>query len=548
MQLRDPVMYRIRRGHHWRTGDEWVIYPTYDWAHGQSDAIEGVTHSLCTLEFDSHRALYDWYLSHLPLPGDQPRQTEFARLELTHTITSKRRLAGLVNDGVVDGWDDPRMPTLRGLRRRGYPARAIRSLLQLHRGGPHQQPPLDRTARVVHPPRAQRNGVAPHGCAAPTQAGDHQLARRQHGQAGRRTPRGGQQPGERRPTACARCRSPRSLYIERDDFMEEAPPKYFRLTPGREVRLRSAYLVTCTGFAKDDDGNVVEVHCTYDPATSGGNAPDGRKVKSTMHWVSADHAVDATVALYERLFTAEVPGETTGEPFDDLNPESRELLTGLQGGAGVGRAPRRSRSCSSSGSGTSPTTRPRRCCSTARSGCATNGPTSRRGRDCPAAVRRSARPQFVRHRRCESPGGALGATAEGHTDDRCTVDDVSVRHDEAAGVEDHASARALARAAELATTDGEDGVDRHDGGFYSRQRGCHVHVVGLEPHTGCRRRVGRGLIGAGADPGPDESHARRQGRHRDDTDNPPREADTFAAAARRRRPIRRLRLVSRRSW
>lgn len=326
MQLRDPVMYRIRRGHHWRTGDVWVIYPTYDWAHGQSDAIEGVTHSLCTLEFDSHRALYDWYLSHLPLPGDQPRQTEFARLELTYTITSKRRLARLIDDGVVDGWDDPRMPTLRGLRRRGYPPAAIRafcSYIGVARTNSRHSIELLESfiRRELNETSLRRMAVLrpvkliitnwPDDAAGNPVVEHHEVVN-----------------NPENPAAGVR-QVPFSkvLYIEQDDFMEVAPPKYFRLTPGREVRLRSAYLVTCTGCVKDDEGNVTEVHCTYDPATSGGNAPDGRKVKSTMHWVSADHAVDATVALYERMFSAEVPGESTGEPFDDVNPGSRELLT-----------------------------------------------------------------------------------------------------------------------------------------------------------------------------------------------------------------------------
>ncbi|HEX3089299.1 MAG TPA: glutamine--tRNA ligase/YqeY domain fusion protein [Ilumatobacteraceae bacterium] len=329
MQLRDPVMYRIRRGHHWRTGDVWVIYPTYDWAHGQSDAIEGVTHSLCTLEFDSHRALYDWYLEHLPLPSDKPRQTEFARLELTHTITSKRRLARLVADGVVDGWDDPRMPTLRGLRRRGYPPEAIRAFCnfigvartnsrhsiellesfirrQLNETSLRRMAVLRPLKLVITnwPDDAEGNPVVEY----------HEV---------------GNNP-ENAADGVRQVPFSKVLFIEQDDFMEDAPPKYFRLTPGREVRLRSAYLVTCTGAVKDSEGNVVEVHCTYDAATSGGNAPDGRKVKSTMHWVSADHAVDATVALYDRLFSAEVPGEATGDPFDDLNPDSRTLLTGAK--------------------------------------------------------------------------------------------------------------------------------------------------------------------------------------------------------------------------
>ncbi|MEY2522245.1 MAG: glutaminyl-tRNA synthetase [Ilumatobacteraceae bacterium] len=326
MQLRDPVMYRIRRGHHWRTGDEWIIYPTYDWAHGQSDAIEGVTHSLCTLEFDSHRALYDWYLEHLPLPGDKPRQTEFARLEFTHTITSKRRLAKLVADGVVDGWDDPRMPTLRGVRRRGYPAEAIRAFCNFigvaRTNSRHSIELLEsfirrqlnetslRRMAVLRPLKLVITNWPTDESSKPI-VEYHEVTN---------NPENADDGSRHVPFS-------RVLYIEHDDFMEDPPPKYFRLAPGREVRLRSAYFVTCTGCVKDDDGNVIEVHCTYDPATSGGNAPDGRKVKSTMHWVSAEHAVDATVALYERLFSAEIPGDATGEPFDDLNPNSRALLT-----------------------------------------------------------------------------------------------------------------------------------------------------------------------------------------------------------------------------
>jgi glutaminyl-tRNA synthetase len=325
MQMRDPVMYRIRRGHHWRTGDDWVIYPTYDWAHGQSDAIEGVTHSLCTLEFDSHRALYDWYLSHLPLPGDQPRQTEFARLELTHTITSKRRLARLVADGYVDGWDDPRMPTLRGLRRRGYPAPAIRAFCNyIGVARTNSRHSIELLESFI---RRELNDTALRRMAVlrplklvitnwPDDAAGNPVVEHHDVVNNPENPHDG---SRKVPFS-------KVLYIERDDFMEDAPPKYFRLTPGREVRLRSAYFVTCTGCIKDHDGNVVEVQCTYDPATSGGNAPDGRKVKSTMHWVSADHAVEATVALYDRLFSAEVPGEATGEPLDDLNQTSREML------------------------------------------------------------------------------------------------------------------------------------------------------------------------------------------------------------------------------
>jgi glutaminyl-tRNA synthetase len=329
MQLRDPVMYRIRGVHHHRTGALWNIYPTYDWAHGQSDAIEGVTHSLCTLEFDSHRPLYDWYLAQLPLPFDTPRQTEFARLELTHTVTSKRKLAKLVEDGTVDGWDDPRMPTLRGLRRRGYPASAIREFCDFigvsRTNSRHQIELLESFVRtelnrvalrrmaVLRPLRVVVTNWPVDDQGVPVVEYVELTNNPENVDDGTRmVPFSG------------------VLYIEQEDFMAEPPPKYFRLTPGREVRLRGAYFVTATGFDTDADGNVVEVQVTYDPETRGGSAPDGRKVKSTMHWVSSAHAADATVALYERLFVPEVPGEATGDPLDDLNPDSRELLLGAK--------------------------------------------------------------------------------------------------------------------------------------------------------------------------------------------------------------------------
>ncbi len=329
MQLRDPVMYRIRGVHHHRTGALWSIYPTYDWAHGQSDAIEGVTHSLCTLEFDSHRALYDWYLDQLPLPFEQPRQTEFARLELTHTVTSKRKLAKLVEDGTVDGWDDPRMPTLRGLRRRGYPASSIREFCDFigvsRTNSRHQIELLESFVRtelnrvalrrmaVLKPVRVVITNWPVDDAGEPVVEFVELNNNPENPDDGTRmVPFSG------------------TLYIEDDDFKAEPPPKYFRLSPGKEVRLRGAFFVTATGFDTDADGNVTEVQVTYDPETRGGNAPDGRKVKSTMHWVSAAHAVDATVALYDRLFAAEVPGEATGDPLDDLNPGSRQMLTGVK--------------------------------------------------------------------------------------------------------------------------------------------------------------------------------------------------------------------------
>jgi glutaminyl-tRNA synthetase len=275
---------------------------------------------LCSLEFDSHRALYDWYLDHLPLPGDQPRQTEFARLELTHTITSKRKLRQLIVDGVVEGWDDPRLPTLKALRRRGYPASAIREFCSFigvaKTNSRHAIELLESFIRNELNRTAQRR-------MAVLRPIELIVTNWPDGQVEHMTLQNNPEneaDGTRQVPFTGR------LFIERDDFMAEAPPKYYRLTPGAEVRLRGAYFVKCTDFATDDDGNVTEVHCTYDPTTTGGQAPDGRKVKSTIHWVSAAHAVDAEVRLYDRLFTAEVPGERTGDPFDDLHPNSKEVL------------------------------------------------------------------------------------------------------------------------------------------------------------------------------------------------------------------------------
>jgi glutaminyl-tRNA synthetase len=277
MQLRDPVLYRILHQPHHRTGERWKIYPTYDWAHGQSDAIEGVTHSLCSLEFDSHRPLYDWFLEHLPLPSDRPRQTEFARLELTHTITSKRKLKQLVDDGTVDGWDDPRMPTVRGLRRRGYPASAIREFcdfIGVSRTNSRNQIELlesfvrtelnevaQRRMAVLRPLRVVVTNWPDDESGAPVVEQVELVNNPENAADGtRHAPFSG------------------VLYIERDDFEPDPPPKYFRLAPGREVRLRGAFFVTAHDYVTDDAGQVVEVHVTYDPATRGGSAPDGRKV------------------------------------------------------------------------------------------------------------------------------------------------------------------------------------------------------------------------------------------------------------------------------
>ena len=324
MAMRDPVMYRIRNAHHFRTGDEWKIYPTYDWAHGQSDAVEGTTHSLCTLEFDTHRPLYDWFIDHLGLGNDHPRQTEFARLSLTHTVLSKRKLLQLVRDGHVDGWDDPRMPTLRGLRRRGYPPEAIRAFCA-HIGiarvnGTHEIELLESFVRTHHNRHALRRMAVldplelvidnwPEGVIDERPA----INNPEDESAGTRSvPFSGR------------------LWIERGDFMLDPPKKFFRLAPGREVRLRAGYLITCTDVETDADGEVVRIHCSYDPETAGGQAPDGRKVKATIHWVSAEHALDGTVMLYDRLFTDPYPGADGADPLASLNPASREVRTGCK--------------------------------------------------------------------------------------------------------------------------------------------------------------------------------------------------------------------------
>ncbi|MCL2489104.1 MAG: glutamine--tRNA ligase/YqeY domain fusion protein [Propionibacteriaceae bacterium] len=337
MQLRDPVMYRIRRTPHHRTGDKWCVYPLYDWAHGQSDAVEGVTHSMCTLEFVSHRPLYDWFLDHLDLPFDKPKQLEFARLELTQTITSKRKLRQLIEEGIVDGWDDPRMPTLVGLRRRGYPPAAIRDFCtnigvsktnarhRIEELESFVRAELNRTAlrrmAVLRPLRLVIDNWPKDAAGQPVVEHFEVINNPENPADGTRL-----------------VAFSGDLWIEQDDFAIDPPPKYFRLTIGREVRLRGAYLVTATSVVVDDAGDPIEVHATYDPATRGGDAPDGRKVKSTMHWVSRAHAVEAEVRLYDRLFDLDVPGERTGDPIDDLSPESRQVLTGCKCEAALGDA------------------------------------------------------------------------------------------------------------------------------------------------------------------------------------------------------------------
>jgi glutaminyl-tRNA synthetase len=318
MNLRDPVIYRILHANHPRTGEAWCIYPTYDFAHGQSDAIEGVTHSLCTLEFADHRPLYDWLIEKLPVPA-VPRQTEFARLNLAYTVLSKRRLIQLVEEGHVAGWDDPRMPTLRGLRRRGYPPEAIRDFCK--RIGIAKADNLVEVALLEHCARDRLNKIAERRMAVLEPL---KVVIENYPEGQTETLQAINNPED----AAAGTREvpfARELYIEAGDFMEEPPRKFFRLAPGREVRLRYAYFITCREAVKDANGKIVELRCTYDPETRGGNAPDGRKVKSTIHWVSAEHAIPAEVRLYESLFTKPVPG-ADGEMLDDLNPESLRAI------------------------------------------------------------------------------------------------------------------------------------------------------------------------------------------------------------------------------
>jgi glutaminyl-tRNA synthetase len=333
LNLRDPVMYRILHARHHRTGDKWCIYPMYDYAHGQSDSIEGITHSICTLEFEDHRPLYDWFIQQLGIFA--PQQIEFDRLNLTYTVLSKRKLLMLVQNGHVSGWDDPRMPTISGMRRRGYTPEAIRNFCrsvgvsktngttELQLLEHHVREDLNRRApRVMAVLRPLRLVIEnyPEGQVEHLEAVNNP----EDPSAGTRTV----------PFS-------KVLYIEQDDFRENPPKQYYRLSPGREVRLRYGYMVTCTGVVKDAAGNVVEVRCTYDPATRGGNAPDGRKVKSTIHWVSAGHAIEAEVRLYDKLFTKEDPNDVPeGQDFTaNLNPRSLEVLRGCKLEPGLQTAP-----------------------------------------------------------------------------------------------------------------------------------------------------------------------------------------------------------------
>ena len=320
INLRDPVMYRILHASHPMTGDKWCIYPSYDYAHGQSDAIEGITHSLCTLEFEDHRPLYEWFLENLPVPS-RPRQIEFARLNLTYTVLSKRFLLRLVNERRVRGWDDPRMPTISGLRRRGVPPEALRQFAETI--GVAKRASVNEYAALEHEVRDVLNRTSPRRLAVlrplrvvltnypEGQVEEVELDNNPEDKAA----------GKRKvPFA-------RELWIERDDFMEDPPKKFFRLAPGREVRLRGAYFITCQEVVKDAAGQVAELRCTYDPATRGGSAPDGRSPKATLHWVSARHAKPAEVRLYDHLFTKPDPG-AGGDLLADLNPNSEEVVPG----------------------------------------------------------------------------------------------------------------------------------------------------------------------------------------------------------------------------
>ena len=322
INMRDPVMYRILHATHHRTGDAWCIYPMYDFAHGQSDSLEGITHSMCSLEYENHRPLYDWFLDQLDI--FHPQQIEFARLNLTHTVMSKRKLRRLVENGLVDGWTDPRMPTLAAMRRRGYPAAAIREFIDTI--GVAKSDSFVEVELLEHIVRDQLNQTAKRRMAVLqplkvvlTNYPEEQVEYfevpdfPQDPEAGgsRKVPFG------------------RELWIERDDFAEVPPPKYHRLSPGKEVRLMNAYFVTCADVVKDQDGNVIEIHCTYDPETRGGSAPDGRKVKGTIHWVSAAHAIEAEVRIYDQMFLDEYPEDLPeGETFlDNFNHDSLQVVS-----------------------------------------------------------------------------------------------------------------------------------------------------------------------------------------------------------------------------
>ena len=319
MNLRDPVLYRILHATHPRTGDAWCIYPTYDFAHGQSDAIEGITHSVCTLEFEDHRPLYDWLIEHLPVPA-RPRQYEFARLNVSYTVLSKRILTTLVRDKHVSGWDDPRMPTLAGIRRRGVPAAALREFVG--RVGVARANSVVDVAMLDSAIRDTLNPTAPRRMAVLRPL---KLIIENYPEGQTETLEAINHPDDHTQGTRA-ITFGRELYVEQDDFMEDPPRKFYRLSPGKEVRLRYGYFVTCRSVEKGAGGDVVALRCTYDPETRGGNAPDGRKVQATLHWLAAADAVPAEIRLYSHLFTRPDPG-AEGDVMADLNPDSLEILT-----------------------------------------------------------------------------------------------------------------------------------------------------------------------------------------------------------------------------
>jgi glutaminyl-tRNA synthetase len=322
--MRDPVLYRVRRAHHHRTGDAWCIYPMYDYAHPLSDAFERITHSLCTLEFEEHRPLYDWLIANVTGLPSAPQQIEFARLNLSYTVMSKRKLLHLVTDKHVHGWDDPRMPTLSGVRRRGFTPEALRRFCD--EIGVAKRENLIDVGLLEFCVREDLNTRAPRAMAVlrPLKLVIENYP------AGQTDTFSVANHPDRPELGTRELPFGREIYIEADDFMEDPPKKFFRLAPGREVRLRNAYFVTCTEVIKDASGAITEIRCTYDPATKGGDAPDGRKVKGTLHWVSAAHAVDAEVRLYERLFTSETPGSGDADFLTQINPNALEVVTGCK--------------------------------------------------------------------------------------------------------------------------------------------------------------------------------------------------------------------------
>ena len=323
LNMRDPIMYRILHAYHHNTGDEWCIYPMYDWAHGQSDSIEGITHSICDISFEAHRPLYDWFVEKLGI--HHPQQIEFARLNISYTVLSKRKLRELVEGGYVTGWDDPRMPTLSGFRRRGYTPASIRNFCD--KIGVSKRESIVAVADLEFAIREDLNkhSLRVMGVINPLRVViDNYPDDLVEEMEAINNP-------EDESAGTRKVPFSKELYIEKEDFREDPPKKYFRLAPGQEVRLRYGYFITCTDVVKDDNGEIIEIHCTYDPASRGGNSPDGRKVKGTIHWVSAVHAIEAEVRLYDRLFKVEDPlNVKDGEDFKDtINPNSLEVVTAL---------------------------------------------------------------------------------------------------------------------------------------------------------------------------------------------------------------------------